>query len=30
MKKIGGWDYDYSAYVGAALDRLAAAHLLTR
>lgn len=27
---IGGWDYDYSAHVGAALDRLAAAHLLTR
>lgn len=27
---IGGWDYDYSAYVGAALDRLAAAKLLTR
>lgn len=26
---IGGWDYDYSAHVGAALDRLAAAHLLT-
>ena len=27
---IGGWDFDYSAYVGAALDRLAAARLLTR
>lgn len=27
---IGGWEFDYSAYVGAALDRLAAAHLLTR
>lgn len=27
---IGGWEYDYSAHVGAALDRLAAAHLLTR
>lgn len=27
---IGGWDFDYSAYVGAALDRLAAAKLLTR
>lgn len=27
---IGGWDYDYSAHVGAALDRLAAARLLTR
>lgn len=27
---IGGWDYDYSAHVGAALDRLAAAKLLTR
>lgn len=25
---IGGWDYDYSAHVGAALDRLAAAGLL--
>ena len=25
---IGGWDYDYSAHVGAALDRLADAHLL--
>ena len=25
---IGGWDFDYSAYVGAALDRLAAAGLL--
>lgn len=27
---IGGWDFDYSAHVGAALDRLAAAKLLTR
>ena len=27
---VSGWDYDYSAYVGAALDRLAAARLLTR
>ena len=27
---VSGWDYDYSAHVGAALDRLAAAHLLTR
>lgn len=27
---IGGWDFDYSAYVGAALDRLADAKLLTR
>lgn len=27
---IGGWDFDYSTYVGAALDRLAAAKLLTR
>ena len=27
---IGGWDFDYSAYVGATLDRLAAAKLLTR
>lgn len=27
---VSGWDYDYSAYVGAALDRLAAAKLLTR
>jgi hypothetical protein len=25
---IGGWEYDYSAHVGAALDRLAAADLL--
>ena len=25
---IGGWDFDYSAHVGAALDRLAAAGLL--
>lgn len=27
---IGGWDFDYSAHVGAALDRLADANLLTR
>lgn len=27
---IGGWEFDYSAYVGAALDKLAAARLLTR
>lgn len=27
---IGGWDFDYSAHVGAALDRLAAAKLLPR
>ena len=27
---IGGWDFDYSAHVGAALDRLTAAKLLTR
>ena len=27
---IGGWEYDYSAHVGAALDRLADAKLLTR
>lgn len=27
---VSGWDYDYSAHVGAALDRLAAARLLTR
>lgn len=27
---IVGWEYDYSAHVGAALDRLAAAKLLTR
>lgn len=27
---IGGWEFDYSAHVGAALDRLAAAKLLTR
>lgn len=25
---IGGWDFDYSAHVGAALERLAAAGLL--
>lgn len=27
---IGGWEFDYSAHVGAALDRVAAAKLLTR
>lgn len=27
---VSGWEYDYSAHVGAALDRLAAAKLLTR
>lgn len=27
---LGGWEFDYSAYVGAALDRLADAKLLTR
>ena len=27
---IGGWKFDYSAHVGAALDKLAAAKLLTR
>ena len=27
---IGGWEFDYSAHVGAALDRLAATKLLTR
>lgn len=27
---IGGWEFDYSAHVGAALDKLAAARLLTR
>lgn len=27
---VSGWDFDYSAYVGSALDRLAAAKLLTR
>lgn len=27
---IGGWDFDYSEYVGEALDRLANAKLLTR
>ena len=27
---IGGWEYDYSAHVGAALDRLADAKLLNR
>ncbi len=25
---VSGWDFDYSAYVGAVLDRLAAAGLL--
>lgn len=27
---VGGWDFDYSAHVGAALDKLAAAKLLAR
>lgn len=27
---IGGWEFDYSAHVGTALDRIAAAKLLTR
>lgn len=27
---IGGWEFDYSAHVGAALDKLAVAKLLTR
>lgn len=27
---IGGWDFDYSAYIGEALDRLADARLLSR
>ena len=27
---IGGWEFDYSAHVGAALDRLAAAKVLSR
>lgn len=27
---VRGWEFDYSAHVGAALDRLAAAKLLTR
>lgn len=27
---IGGWDFDYSAYVGDALDRLADARILSR
>lgn len=27
---IGGWEFDYSAHVGAALDRIAGAKLLTR
>ena len=27
---IGGWEYDYSAHVGAALDRLADARILSR
>ena len=27
---VSGWEFDYSAHIGAALDRLAAAKLLTR
>lgn len=27
---IGGWEFDYSAYIGEALDRLADARILTR
>lgn len=27
---IGGWEFDYSAHVGAALDRIAGSKLLTR
>ena len=27
---VGGWDYDYSAYIGDALDRLADAKVLSR
>lgn len=27
---VSGWEFDYSAHVGAALDKLAAAKLLTR
>lgn len=27
---VGGWEFDYSAHVGAALDRIAEAKLLTR
>lgn len=27
---VSGWEFDYSAYVGSALDRVAAAKLLTR
>lgn len=27
---IGGWEFDYSAYIGDALDRLADAKVLTR
>lgn len=27
---IGGWEFDYSAYIGEALDRLADARLLNR
>lgn len=27
---IGGWDFDYSAYIGEALDRLADARILNR
>ena len=27
---VGGWDFDYSAYIGDALDRLADAKILSR
>lgn len=27
---IGGWEFDYSAYIGEALDRLASAKVLSR
>ena len=27
---VSGWDFDYSAYIGEALDRLADARILTR
>lgn len=27
---VGGWEFDYSTHVGTALDRIAAAKLLTR
>jgi hypothetical protein len=27
---VNGWEFDYSEHVGAALDKLAAARLLTR